>query len=68
MINGRNDFIVDLDKLQIPLFRLMGAPAGQKRHAICDSGHIPPRQFIIRETLDWLDRYLGPVANSPAGR
>jgi hypothetical protein len=26
-----------------------------------DGGHIPPLQDIMREVLDWLDRYLGPV-------
>jgi len=25
------------------------------------SGHIPPRNELIKETLEWLDRYLGPV-------
>lgn len=23
--------------------------------------HVPPRLEAIREILDWLDRYLGPV-------
>jgi len=26
-----------------------------------DSGHVPPWPDVIRESLDWLDRYLGPV-------
>ena len=24
-------------------------------------GHVLPRKEMIRETLDWLDKYLGPV-------
>jgi len=26
-----------------------------------DTGHVPPHDDIIPETLDWLDRYLGKV-------
>jgi len=54
--------------LQFPLFRFPGAPAKDKRHALFDSGHIPPRLAIIREALAWLDRYVGPVTVSGSGR
>ena len=27
----------------------------------------PPWPDVVRETLDWLDRYLGPVATGPPG-
>jgi len=43
------------------MFRLLGTPEKDKRHALFDSGHVPPRNDIIRETLDWLDHYLGPA-------
>lgn len=46
---------------ELPLFRLLGAKAQDKRHVLFDSGHAPPRIPVIREILDWLDRYLGPV-------
>jgi len=26
-----------------------------------DTDHVPPRIEYIKETLNWLDRYLGPV-------
>jgi pimeloyl-ACP methyl ester carboxylesterase len=61
MLNGRDDFGYPLDTSQIPMFRLLGAPEKDKRHIVLDSGHIPSRIDMIRETLDWLDRYLGPV-------
>ena len=36
--------------------------AEHKRHVIFEgAGHVPPRIEVIRETLNWLDRYLGPV-------
>ncbi len=62
MINGRDDHLYAFEASQLPLFRLLGAPEADKRHARLEGGHIPSdRNEIIRETLDWLDRYLGPV-------
>jgi eukaryotic-like serine/threonine-protein kinase len=60
MINGRYDFSYTFDG-QTAMFRLLGTPNEHKRHAIFEAGHIPSRADIIRETLAWLDRYLGPV-------
>ena len=63
MINGRDDFIMPVETHQRPLFQLLGAPEGAKRHVVLDGGHLPPdRRAIIKEVLEWLDRYLGPVA------
>jgi predicted esterase len=61
MINGRYDFIFPVKTSQQPMFRLLGTPEKDKRYALFDSGHVPPRNDIIRETLNWLDHYLGPV-------
>jgi hypothetical protein len=43
------------------MFRALGAPETDKRHALLEGGHIPPQVEVMRETLDWLDRYLGKV-------
>ena len=61
MINGRYDFVFPLDTSQNPMFRWLGTPEKDKRHTLFDSGHVPPRNDIIRETLNWLDDRLGPV-------
>jgi hypothetical protein len=62
MINGNHDFIFPLEQSQKPLFHLFMLPESQKRHCVLEGGHVPPRpQEIARETLDWLDRTLGPV-------
>jgi len=61
MINGRYDFAHPFETSQQPLFRTLGTPAPEKRHVVLDSGHVPPWPDVVRETLDWLDRYLGPV-------
>ena len=61
VLSGRYDPIFPLDKSALPFFRLLGTPPAQKRHVISDGGHFTPRPLRIRETLDWLDHYLGRV-------
>lgn len=61
MVNGRYDFIFPVETSQQPMFRLLGTPEKDKRRVLFDCGHVPPRNDIIRETLNWLDHYLGPV-------
>jgi pimeloyl-ACP methyl ester carboxylesterase len=61
MINGRYDSVFHLELSQNPMFRLLGTPEKDKRHAVFESGHLPPKNLIMKEVLDWLDRYLGPV-------
>ena len=65
MLNGRHDFASPLEAAQKPMFRLLGAPQKDKRHVVFkESGHFPnPNDMpeLIKEGLNWLDRYLGPV-------
>jgi len=61
LLNGRFDFFYPIDTSQLPMFRLFGVPATQKRRVVYDTGHNIPRPDLVRETLDWLDRYLGPL-------
>ena len=61
MLNGRFDHYFPVETSQRPFFSLLGTPPSQKRHVIADGGHFVPRNQLIAETLDWLDRYLGPV-------
>ena len=61
ILNGRFDFIWPPSISQEPMFRLLGTPAEHKRRVVYDTGHGIPRDEMIKETLDWLDRYLGPV-------
>ena len=61
MINSRYDNVVPVETAQLPMYRLLGTPPEHKRHVLYDGGHYVPRADLIRETLDWLDRYLGPV-------
>jgi len=62
MINGRYDFFFPLEASQNPMFRLFGAPEKDKRHAVFETGHMPRHEQLIKEVLDWLDRYQGQVS------
>jgi eukaryotic-like serine/threonine-protein kinase len=65
MIAGREDFVRPLELNQRPLFAALGVPADEKRLAVLDGGHIPPRMNdVVREVLDWLDRWLGAPGSS----
>jgi eukaryotic-like serine/threonine-protein kinase len=64
VINGRQDFMRPYESSQVPFFDLLGTPAIDKRFAVYDGPHIPPRVAMIKEILDWLDKYLGPVATA----
>ena len=61
VINGRNDFSAPPDA-QLRLVQLLGTPAEHKKHVMLEGGHVPNDiRGLFRETLDWFDKYLGPV-------
>jgi eukaryotic-like serine/threonine-protein kinase len=62
LVTGRYDFAHPYETAQLPMFRLLGTPEKDKRHHVFEGGHIAPRTpAIIKEILDWLDKYLGLV-------
>jgi dienelactone hydrolase len=61
MINGRYDTLLPYETSQKPMFDLLGTPDEHKELKLYETDHIPPRNEFIKETLAWLDRYLGPV-------
>jgi formylglycine-generating enzyme required for sulfatase activity/dienelactone hydrolase len=61
MLNGELDFFFPVETSQKPMFRLLGTPSEQKQYRVYPGGHSVPRVEVIRESLAWLDRYLGPV-------
>jgi len=65
MLNGRFDFVFPPQASQEPMFRLLGTPKQHKRHVVYDTGHNIPESELIKETLNWLDRYLGSVKLGP---
>ncbi len=61
MLNGLRDSVEPYATAQKPLFDLIGTHANDKRHVTFEGvGHLIPRTPAVRETINWLDRYLGP--------
>jgi dienelactone hydrolase len=61
ILNGELDFFFPAETSQRPMFELLGTPAADKKRLVYPGGHSVPRTEMIKESLDWLDRYLGPV-------
>jgi dipeptidyl aminopeptidase/acylaminoacyl peptidase len=61
MLNGKYDFTFPYDKAVLPFYNLLGTPDKDKRHVVYETDHYVPKNEMIKETLSWLDRYLGPV-------
>jgi dienelactone hydrolase len=59
MLNGRDDFTFPVETSQEPLFHLLGTAAADKGRGVYDGGHVFPFSRMIKDSLDWLDRYLG---------
>ena len=66
MLNGRDDFLFQLETNQKPLFRALGTKEPDKKHVLYDGGHrnLVTRPDLIGAMLDWFDKYLGTVGGS----
>jgi eukaryotic-like serine/threonine-protein kinase len=60
MLNGLYDQF-GVEETIRPLFAGLGTAAEHKRLMLYETDHMPRASDTIRETLAWLDRYLGPV-------
>ncbi len=61
MLNGELDFFFPAESSQRPMFDLLGTPPQDKKQLTFPRGHTVPKPDLIRESVAWLDRYLGPV-------
>ena len=61
MLNGTYDMYFPVESSQKPMFRLLGTSPDQKKMLVYASGHLVPSREFIKETLAWLDAYLGPA-------
>ena len=61
MLNGKNDTFFPLETSQKPLFNSLGTEEKDKKMIVYEGGHLVPRSELIKETLFWFDKYLGPV-------
>ncbi|MBN1975292.1 MAG: protein kinase [Sedimentisphaerales bacterium] len=60
MLNGEYDNSYPVSTSQNPMFNLLGTPDENKKHVLIKGGHLP-KERISQETLNWLDKYFGPV-------
>ena len=61
MLNGRYDAKFPYETTVKPMFDLLGTPDEDKSLKLYDTDHYIPRNELIKESLSWLDKYLGPV-------
>jgi dienelactone hydrolase len=64
MLSARYDSFYPLESSGRPFFENLGAPPDQKKLIVYDANHgvmVYARNAVVHETLDWLDRYAGPV-------
>lgn len=66
MINGRYDYTFPPETSQDPMFSMLGTPVRDKRHVMLDTPHdvSEDRPVLVKEVLEWLDRYLGRVGST----
>jgi eukaryotic-like serine/threonine-protein kinase len=61
MLNGKYDMYFPVETSQKPMFKLLGTAKDDKKMIVYESGHVVPPIEFFKETLAWLDTYLGPV-------
>jgi DNA-binding winged helix-turn-helix (wHTH) protein/dienelactone hydrolase len=61
MVNGEHDHYFPVETAQKPLYRMLGTPAADKKMIVYPSAHLIPRVEFMKQTLAWLDQYLGPA-------
>jgi dienelactone hydrolase len=62
MLNGRFDYFHPTAMSQEPLFKLLGTAPEHKRRVVYETSHIIPRNALIKEVVNWMERYWGPPA------
>ena len=64
MLNGRYDLAQLFETEVQPMFELLGTPEEHKRLIVYETDHFIDRREVVKETLAWLDRYVGPVTSA----
>jgi dienelactone hydrolase len=62
ILNGKYDFYFPYETSQLPFYELLGTPKENKEMYVYEMGHRAPWVEVTKETLAWLDEYLGPVS------
>jgi dienelactone hydrolase len=68
MLNGRYDLAVPFESAARPMYQLLGTRPPDKVLKVYECDHGIPRTELVRESLAWLDKYLGPVESVAAAK
>ena len=60
MLNGRFDYFFPTATSQEPLFKFFGTPPEHKRRVVYEASHNIPRNEMIKEVVNWMEKYWGP--------
>jgi dienelactone hydrolase len=63
MLNGKYDFFFPYETAQKPFFNLLGTRDKDKKMKVYYGGHSVPYAELAKESLIWLDKYLGKIDN-----
>jgi len=58
MLNGRYDHFFPVETSQLPMYKFLGTKKKDKKHMVYDTGHSIPFNSLVKESLDWLEKYL----------
>ena len=61
MLNGKYDLTFPYETTVKPMFDLLGTTEEDKKLLVYDTDHFVPKTEMIKEALNWLDKYFGPV-------
>jgi len=64
MLNGRYDLALLYESEVQPMYKLLGTPDEHKQLIVYETDHWIDRREVTKETLAWLDHYLGPVTSA----
>jgi len=59
--SGRYDTDFRFEISAKPFFNRLGTPSEHKKHVVEPTGHFVSPAVVKGESLDWFDKYLGPV-------
>ena len=60
LMDGRYDFDFTLEQQQA-FYDFLGTPESEKEWLLYETTHHIPRNDLVNESLNWLDRYFGPA-------
>ncbi len=63
MLNGKFDGNFPLEIAVKPFYNFLGTPEKDKRLCVYEFDHFVPKSEMIKETLNFLDKYFGPPGN-----